>query len=241
MTSLATFEVDQNTLITLSLTSRVACDLITTMALAWYLNKQRSSGFSRHATLLPNHFVLIILQDNEPSWPFDSVDYWWALCSSLQTFLTSIQSETGLIARYVEIRRSWRVKANAMLSLVAILVMSFVRDSSLFAQCQTYREIVPNSEAELWVNQDFYSLSRNDTFSDIWIGLFAILANGLCPNKTRNRHTYLVLPLPVNANSLLASWAVGFIWRRKFMLLQAERQINLPKYGKRKLTNENSE
>jgi hypothetical protein len=35
--------------------------------------------------------------------------------------------ETGLITRYVT-RRSWRVGADIMLSLVVALVMSFVRD-----------------------------------------------------------------------------------------------------------------
>ncbi|KAG0709922.1 hypothetical protein DFH29DRAFT_1074870 [Suillus ampliporus] len=47
MTSLVTFEADQDTLITLGLTSRVACELTLTLSIAWYLRKQRSSTFSR--------------------------------------------------------------------------------------------------------------------------------------------------------------------------------------------------
>ncbi|KAG1755404.1 hypothetical protein EDB19DRAFT_1901621 [Suillus lakei] len=43
MTNLATFAHDQNMLITLSLTSRVVCELILTMAIAWYLRKQRGT------------------------------------------------------------------------------------------------------------------------------------------------------------------------------------------------------
>ncbi|KAG2156349.1 hypothetical protein DEU56DRAFT_937435 [Suillus clintonianus] len=51
MKSLATFAHDQNTLITLSLTSRVVCELTLTMAIAWYLRKQRSI-FSRTTSIL---------------------------------------------------------------------------------------------------------------------------------------------------------------------------------------------
>ncbi|KAG1755402.1 hypothetical protein EDB19DRAFT_402838 [Suillus lakei] len=45
-TSIAAFETDQNTSITLALTSRVLCDTILTLSMAWYLRKQRSV-FSR--------------------------------------------------------------------------------------------------------------------------------------------------------------------------------------------------
>ncbi|KAG2143577.1 hypothetical protein DEU56DRAFT_910711 [Suillus clintonianus] len=64
MTSVAAFEIDQNVLITLSLTSRVLCDLILTLSIAWYVRKQRS-GFARQATFLPIRSVVTILQDDE--------------------------------------------------------------------------------------------------------------------------------------------------------------------------------
>ncbi|KAG1722899.1 hypothetical protein EDB19DRAFT_1916402 [Suillus lakei] len=44
MTSVTAFEIDQNTPITLSLTSRVLCDLILTLSIAWYLRKQRTTS-----------------------------------------------------------------------------------------------------------------------------------------------------------------------------------------------------
>ncbi|KAG0709919.1 hypothetical protein DFH29DRAFT_21640 [Suillus ampliporus] len=57
MTNLAIFEVDQDMLITLGLTSRVACELTFTLSIAWYLRKQRSSTFSR-TTCTINRLVL---------------------------------------------------------------------------------------------------------------------------------------------------------------------------------------
>ncbi|KAJ8586654.1 hypothetical protein M405DRAFT_935241 [Rhizopogon salebrosus TDB-379] len=47
MTSVAEFSVNQNTLITVSLTSQAVYDLITAMGLVWYLMKQRSTALSR--------------------------------------------------------------------------------------------------------------------------------------------------------------------------------------------------
>ncbi|KAG1755400.1 hypothetical protein EDB19DRAFT_1661022 [Suillus lakei] len=52
MTNLVTFETDENRLITLSLTSRLACELTLTLSMAWYLRKQRSSTFSRTTTMI---------------------------------------------------------------------------------------------------------------------------------------------------------------------------------------------
>ncbi|KAG1806530.1 uncharacterized protein HD556DRAFT_319491 [Suillus plorans] len=75
-TSVAEFEVDQNTPITLALTSRVLCDLILTLSTAWYLKNQRS-GYLRTTNMI-DRLVL------------------WTI-------------ETGLITRYDERRRSWRV------------------------------------------------------------------------------------------------------------------------------------
>jgi hypothetical protein len=62
--SIAVFEIDQNTSITLALTSRVLCDLILTMSMAWYLKKQQSE-YSRQATSFLIRAVVIILQDDE--------------------------------------------------------------------------------------------------------------------------------------------------------------------------------
>ncbi|KAG2115907.1 uncharacterized protein F5147DRAFT_675158 [Suillus discolor] len=50
-TSIAVFEVDQNTPITLALTSRVLCDLILTLSTAWYLKNQRS-GYLRTTNMI---------------------------------------------------------------------------------------------------------------------------------------------------------------------------------------------
>lgn len=49
--SIAVFEIDQNTSITLALTSRVLCDLILTMSMAWYLKKQKSE-YSRTTSMI---------------------------------------------------------------------------------------------------------------------------------------------------------------------------------------------
>ncbi|KAG2349193.1 hypothetical protein BDR05DRAFT_1028760 [Suillus weaverae] len=65
MTSVAIFAHDQNMLITLSLTSRVVCELTLTMAIAWYLRRQRLSMFSRHATLFPIRSSIINSQDDK--------------------------------------------------------------------------------------------------------------------------------------------------------------------------------
>jgi hypothetical protein len=54
MTSVSAFAVDQDTIIVVSLASRVVYDLTTAMGLAWYLRKQRPATFARHAILLPN-------------------------------------------------------------------------------------------------------------------------------------------------------------------------------------------
>lgn len=75
MTSVIAFAVDQDTIITISLTSRVVYDLTTAMGLAWYLRKQRLVTFTRHATSLPISLILTILQDNKCHRPFGSVDY----------------------------------------------------------------------------------------------------------------------------------------------------------------------
>jgi hypothetical protein len=47
MTSVAEFAVNQDTLITFSLTSQAIYDLTTAMGLVWYLMKQRSTALSR--------------------------------------------------------------------------------------------------------------------------------------------------------------------------------------------------
>ncbi|KAG2042141.1 hypothetical protein BDR03DRAFT_944648 [Suillus americanus] len=50
-TNIAVFAIDQNTSITLALTSRVLCDLILTLSMAWYLKKQRSE-YPRTANMI---------------------------------------------------------------------------------------------------------------------------------------------------------------------------------------------
>ncbi|KAG1892153.1 hypothetical protein F4604DRAFT_1912886 [Suillus subluteus] len=60
MTNLVTFEIDENRLITLSLTSRLVCELTLTLSMVWYLRKQRSSTFLRHVTSLPKRSVVMI-------------------------------------------------------------------------------------------------------------------------------------------------------------------------------------
>ncbi|KAG1873717.1 hypothetical protein DFJ58DRAFT_759859 [Suillus subalutaceus] len=52
MTNLVTFEIDENRLITLSLTSRLVCELTLTLSMVWYLRKQRSSTFLRTTTII---------------------------------------------------------------------------------------------------------------------------------------------------------------------------------------------
>lgn len=61
MTNLVKFAHDQNTLITLSLTSRLVCELTLTLSMAWYLRKQRSSTFSR-TTAMIDRLVLWTLE-----------------------------------------------------------------------------------------------------------------------------------------------------------------------------------
>jgi hypothetical protein len=60
MTNLVIFEIDENRLITLSLTSRLVCELTLTLSMVWYLRKQRSSTFLRHVTSLLICSVVII-------------------------------------------------------------------------------------------------------------------------------------------------------------------------------------
>ncbi|KAG2156350.1 hypothetical protein DEU56DRAFT_975927 [Suillus clintonianus] len=107
MTNLVKFAHDQNTLITLSLTSRLVCELTLTLSMAWYLRKQRSSTFSRHAALLPICSVVMIYRTTAM---IDRLVLWTL--------------ETGLMTRYV-VRHFWRVGADVMLSLVVAFVMSF--------------------------------------------------------------------------------------------------------------------
>jgi hypothetical protein len=52
MTNLVIFEIDENRLITLSLTSRLVCELTLTLSMVWYLRKQRSSTFLRTTTII---------------------------------------------------------------------------------------------------------------------------------------------------------------------------------------------
>ncbi|KAG2155077.1 uncharacterized protein EDB93DRAFT_1131124 [Suillus bovinus] len=52
MTDLLTFETDENRLITLSLTSRLVCELTLTLSMVWYLRKQRSSTFASTTTII---------------------------------------------------------------------------------------------------------------------------------------------------------------------------------------------
>ncbi|KAG1815697.1 uncharacterized protein BJ212DRAFT_237216 [Suillus subaureus] len=61
MTNLVTFEIDENRLITLSLTSRLVCELTLTLSMVWYLRKQRSSTFSR-TTAMIDRWVLWTLE-----------------------------------------------------------------------------------------------------------------------------------------------------------------------------------
>lgn len=110
MTDLVTFETNGKRLITLSLTSRLVCELTLTLSMVWYLRRQRSSTFSRTTTII-DRLVL------------------WTV-------------ETGLIT-----------------SLVVALVMSF-----------------------------FLAMKQNY----IWVGIYANLATGLCPQNVRIRNTYLV-------------------------------------------------
>lgn len=52
MTDLVTFETNGKKLITLSLTSRLVCELTLTLSMVWYLRRQRSSTFSRTTTII---------------------------------------------------------------------------------------------------------------------------------------------------------------------------------------------
>ncbi|KAG1833542.1 hypothetical protein EV424DRAFT_1365862 [Suillus variegatus] len=52
MTDLLTFEADENRLITLSLTSRLVCELTLTLSMVWYLRKQRSLTFASTTTII---------------------------------------------------------------------------------------------------------------------------------------------------------------------------------------------
>ncbi|KAG1890008.1 hypothetical protein F4604DRAFT_643358 [Suillus subluteus] len=74
MTNLVTFEIDENRLITLSLTSRLVCELTLTLSIVWYLRKQRSSTFLRMTTII-DRLVLWTLETGlitryvaRPSW-----------------------------------------------------------------------------------------------------------------------------------------------------------------------------
>lgn len=60
MTDLVTFETNGKRLITLSLTSRLVCELTLTLSMVWYLRRQRSSTFSRHVSLLPICSLIMI-------------------------------------------------------------------------------------------------------------------------------------------------------------------------------------
>lgn len=62
MTSLVTFEIDENRLITLSLTSRLVCELTLTLSMVWYLRKQKSSTRFLRTTTIIDRLVLWTLE-----------------------------------------------------------------------------------------------------------------------------------------------------------------------------------
>ncbi|KAG2073540.1 hypothetical protein BDR04DRAFT_1094450 [Suillus decipiens] len=62
MTSLVTFEIDEDRLITLSLTSRLVCELTLTLSMVWYLRKQKSSTRFARTTTIIDRLVLWTLE-----------------------------------------------------------------------------------------------------------------------------------------------------------------------------------